>query len=127
MLSGIVNRSLQEFILSLGKMNLMGGLLHLFSGFADRDRLKRLIFLTEFLILLDFFLISVYIMIVSDVDKFRFILGIIMNGRIVGVEHLVFSSCGSGIGIAEIREWVYGCSGKLNSSSASATSTMVPL
>ena len=33
---------------------------------------------------------------------------------------MFFSSCGSGIGIAEIREWVYGCSGKLNSSSASA-------
>ena len=34
---------------------------------------------------------------------------------------------GSGIGTAEISEWVYGCSGKSNSSSVGAISTMLPL
>ncbi len=33
---------------------------------------------------------------------------------------------GSGIGIAERRAWVYGCSGRLNSSSVGARSTTLP-
>ena len=56
---------------------------------SDGDRLQRLSLFTECLVLFDLFFISIYKVVVSDIHEFRFVHGIIMDGRVVGVQHLI--------------------------------------
>ena len=70
-------------------MNLVVLLFYFLARLSDGDRLQRLSLFTECLVLFDLFLVSVYKVVVSDIHELRFVHGIIVNGRIVGVQHFV--------------------------------------
>ena len=70
-------------------MNLVVLLFYFLSRLSDGDRLQRLSLFTECLVLFDLLFISIYKVVVSDIHELRFVHGIIVNGRVIGVQHLI--------------------------------------
>ena len=90
-----------------------GSFLHVFgyrfAGLTNRDGFNGFVLFSYRLVFLDFLLVAVDVVVVTDANHFRLVDTVVVYGRIVGEEvkrTLFFSSAGSGIGIAEIRERV---------------------